>query len=154
MHRTNRPERRAIQTNIEHGHLAPTKPAPIVKILKGHDRRGKFVSAILSLFSTLTELCVPLRASRGTPEPKPTRPLLWSFERSTRLKQSDLGTGCSKYLFRFARNPISWTGANHEASTLDDYPDFVKSALIDVVRRVTEHVLGVEFLSEFLERFV
>ena len=59
-----------------------------------------------------------------------------------------------RYLFRFSCTPISWACSNHEASTLDDYPDFVKSALIEVVRRVTERVLGVEFLSEVLERFV
>ena len=66
----------------------------------------------------------------------------------------DLGRAARVNLFRFARNPISWTGSNHEASTLDDYPDLVKSALIEVVRRVTERVLGVEFLGEVLERFV
>ena len=47
---------------------------------------------------------------------------------------SEVMTQDTRQLFRLALNPISGAGSNHEAWTLDDDPDFVESALIEVVR--------------------
>lgn len=61
---------------------------------------------------------------------------------------------CQIQYLVLAGDPVARTSPDFEFLTFHDYSDFVKPTLIEVVRRVTEHVLAVEFLAEVLDRFV